>query len=102
MSNNDIAIGMSTRNLNSPPVSLKPSYLIYLNDKNNNLFVALDKLDMQSNCVLVKGFFCSESENIISSGFNEIINSVKKENIVEIYFPWHKINKIKNLVFKSK
>lgn len=97
----DLAIGITTKITNSNLINLKPSYLIYLNDQ--KYFVVQEKLDIQSNFVLAKGYFINLDEEALNNSTLILKmlenNSFKKE---EMYFPWHRILQIKNLIFKSK
>lgn len=87
-------------------VSKKPMYLISLADKTKTqLFITLDKPSFLNNFIETKGFFVDENLEDILKNFLKIVEDFqtnKKEQIMEIMFPVHKINSIRSLFFKAK
>ena len=107
MSNNDLAVGITSGIPTMGVLSKKPSYLITLEDntgknKSVKFFITLDKPEHVSGFVQVKGIFCEKSEADIIKTFPDILTSTGKEAILEMMFPEHKICSIRSLVFKAK
>lgn len=109
MADNDIAISVSNRVPNGSTVMSKPSYLIYLEDyvgktKTIKHFISTDKPEHLNGFIQVKGIFVDSSvpENDIIKNYVEILTSAKRELVLEVLFPWHKICYIRSLVFKAK
>jgi len=87
-------------------VSKKPSYLVVLTDpvaknKSLSIFIAVDKPDLLNGFIQVKGIFSEFSEEETIKKFNEILSSTAKESILDIMFPWHRVQSIRNLVFNA-
>lgn len=88
------------------PISKKPCYLITLQDaaKNNMVltrFIALDKPDQSEGFIQVKGIFLEIAEEEIINNFYDVLTSIKKELILEMWFPWHRIHSVRSLVFNA-
>lgn len=105
----DIAISVSNRVPTGAPVSNKPSYLIYLEENSGKTkiikyFITLDKPEQLNGFIQAKGIFADStmSEEDIIKNFSDILTGAKKELILEMMFPWHKICSIRSLVFKAK
>jgi len=99
MNNNDYTVGQVYMP-QSGALNKKPCYLITLeNKKNTQYFISIDKPVFESYFIQAKGVFSELSENEIGKQFQEIINI--KDNIVEIFFPSHRIISIKNLAFNA-
>jgi len=84
----------------------KPIYLITLDDTEGKYkivkkFIALDKPDSQNGFVLVKGFFTELDDDTITKKYQELLTSISKDLILDMWFPWHKINNIRSLVFNA-
>jgi hypothetical protein len=92
-------------NLGGSPISKKPSYLLTLlstGAKTKELrFIAIDKPEFLPNCVQVKGVYLDESEDKIINNVSGILTSIKKELVLEMTFPWHRICSIRSLVFNA-
>lgn len=103
MSGNDIAISSTAKIPQVGQLSVKPSHLIIL-EKNKGIekFITLDKPEFLDNWVHVKGFFSMSSEEEIILNYREMLTSAKAEVIVEMFFPLHRVNSIRSLVFKAK
>jgi hypothetical protein len=84
-------------------ISKKPCYLISLDVTKSKgcLFISMDKPEILNGFVQVKGFYTSETEDNIVAGFQEIVKSVPKEQIIETYLPWHRIHNMRSLVFNA-
>lgn len=87
-------------------ISKKPRYLISLDEvsgksKSTRYFISLDMPNLLNGFIQVKGFFVALSENEAVSQFQDIIDSTPKEHIMDMMFPWHKINSIRSLVFNA-
>lgn len=101
---NDIAIGITASLPTAGAMSKKPVYLITL-EKTGNVtkrFLTLDKPESLNGFVQAKGIYSDSSEDEISKNFSDILTNAKKESIIEIYFPLHKISSMRSLVFKAK
>jgi hypothetical protein len=85
-------------------ISKKPCYLICLDvtSKSKGVsFISLDKPEFVSGFVQVKGFYCTESENDIMVGFQDLVRATPKEKIMEVFLPWHRVHNITSLVFNA-
>lgn len=103
---NDIAISV-TNLTGQVSKSIKPSYLIFLEDSNNRVkvikkFITLDKPELLQGFVQVKGFFSDFPEEEIIKNFTDLLTSTQKDLILEVMIPWHKISYMRSLVFKQK
>lgn len=87
-------------------VSKKPCYLVALaslegKTKASIHFIAIDKPDLQTNFILVKGIYSDLSEDEIAKRFSEVLAGTPKEAIVDMMFPSHRIHSIRSLVFNA-
>jgi hypothetical protein len=104
----DIAVGTFSGPLpTGAPVARKPSYLITLEDtsgktKTLKRFITIDKPELLSGFIQVKGLFSEEPEEDISKKFTDILTNAPKDLFLEMMFPWHKICSVRSLVFKAK
>lgn len=91
--------------LGGSPISKKPSYLVTLKSNTANFkferFVALDKPEFLQDCVQVKGVYLDDTEDEIINNVSGILTSIKKELVLEMIFPWHRICSIRSLVFNA-
>ena len=106
---NDISINVSNRIPNGSKIISKPSYLITLDQnlgKNKGIkyFITLDKPELLNGFIQAKGLFIGDdmSESDIIINFNTILTSTKKDLILEMLFPLHKICSMRSLAFKAK
>lgn len=86
--------------------SKKPCYLIVLEDtvgkaKVATCFIAMDKPDLLTNFIQVKGIFSDATEDTITKKFNDILAGTPRESIVDMMFPTHRVFSIKSLVFNA-
>lgn len=105
------AIGIQNASALGTNVAIRqpPSHLITLIDKGANAskyFIAL-KHDKASTHVDATGFFITLklTEAAIKEKYAELVSSTianESEKIVEISFPWVRINDIQNLIYKHK
>lgn len=103
MTEKDFTIGV-TGAPNVGQISKKPCYLVVLlggTKKGGNNFISLDKPELLTDFIQVKGFFSDSSEDEISKKFVEIVANTPKENIVDMMFPSHRVFSIKSLVFNA-
>lgn len=103
----DIAVGMNVSIPTAGVLSKKPSYLVILEGdggktKKNNFFITFDKPEFLPGFIQVKGFFCDSKEEEIIKNFSELLTNISKDLILEVILPWHKICRIRSLVFKQK
>lgn len=86
-------------------ISKKPSYLITLNGIGAKAgvqrFITLDKPDMLDGFIQAKGVYLDETEDEIINNLSGVLTSIKKELVLEVMFPWHRICSIRNLVFNA-
>jgi hypothetical protein len=87
----------------------KPAHLIVLTDtvgtgknKHNRCFLTIEPPLINGNCVQAKGFYTDLSKDEILGSYTELVATVKKESIEELFFSWTYITTIKNLSFKAK
>ena len=105
----DIAISVSNRVPVGSPITTKPSYLVSLEEtigktKTIRYFITLDRPEQLNGFIQVKGIFADSSldESEIIKTFSDLLTNAKKDLILEVMFPWHKICSIRSLVFKAK
>ena len=106
---NDIAISVSGLPSVGGVIRGKPSYLITLEQnsgklKSQKFFITTEKPELLNGFVQVKGVFAenNETEETIIVSFSDILTNAKKELILELMLPWHKIVSIRSLVFRAK
>lgn len=102
MTDHDIAIGpVGVPNIAA--LAKKPPHLVSLSDgKKNQLFLSLDKPESLNGFIQVKGFYVEGTETDVSRDYLTLMGETKKDSIVEMYFPLHRVISIKNLMFKAK
>jgi hypothetical protein len=103
MNNTDIGVGVTgLPRGNHNPSNLKPAHLVYvIHNKKIRYLLTLDKPTMEVPYLLAKGYFIEKTEEEIHASFNEILATEKKESMIEIYLPWHRVFQVKSLIFKS-
>jgi hypothetical protein len=86
-------------------ISNKPHYLITLTNKSKTKplinFIATDKPDIQMGYISVKGIYCDQSDEEITSKYSEILSNTPKETILDIMFPNHRVHCIRSLMFNA-
>ena len=112
MTNQDLSVIATMSVPTGTAINNKPCYLITLTEKvgtgvgkamRHRRFLALELPTMQPSHIQCKGFFLEQDdESIIVNSFRQIIQSTDKDNITELFLPWHSVNAIRNLVFKAK
>lgn len=86
----------------SKPGKLIPAYLVALDAKKNNVFVAT-KFDTEfSVCGKFTGFFYEGDVDSLIAKHSEIIDSTPAISFVEMMFPWNRIQYIRSLVYRHK
>ena len=104
----DIAITPAGANLPQVKQSVKPNWLIYLQDSNGkasktSFFISLDRPDISNNgVVFVKGIFSKNTEDEILSSYQELLTSTAKDLYCEVLIPHHRIIQMRSLVFRQK
>jgi len=103
---NDFAIGPTSVVPSGGVISKKPNYLITLEDnscksKVLTRFITLDKPDFLDGFILVKGIFTDIEEDAVINNISNILTTLKKELILEVMFPHHRIHSIRSLVFNA-
>lgn len=110
MSEKDLVIGPQLRVPDGSVISAKPSYLITLTEKTGNSksmqfkkFISLDLPNTtHPHFVQAKGFFCDQDEEAIIANYKQIVATIDKEKVIEIYFSASSVFSIRSLVFKAK
>lgn len=109
MSDKDFLIEPQMRVPDGSVISAKPCYLVTMTEKSGvgkniqqRRFVAIDLPIMVPSHIQTKGFYTDVIEDEIILNFKTIVQGMQKENIIELYLPWHSIISIRSLVFKAK
>lgn len=109
MTNVDHAVAVTNFNHTVSNIK-KPPYLIVMANTDSKgkatteQFIALDKPELLNGFIQVKGFYTKTSEKELSKSFMEEVNDIntnRKEEIVDVFIPIHRIHIIKNLVFNA-
>lgn len=86
-------------------ISKKPSYLVTLEGVSSNKkmarFITLDKPELLTGFIQVKGVFSDLSEDEIIADFISILASTAKESFLDMMFPTQKVCSIRSLVFNA-
>ena len=77
----------------------KPAHLVILTEKvgvaknsHNRCFISLDLPSMQGvSFIQAKGFFSEKTQEEIATQFREMVASVDKDTLEEVYIPWSQI-----------
>lgn len=83
---------------------IKPAYIIKLagvGKEKSKLFIAVEPPKFEISFIQTKGFFYTGDENVVYSGYIELLNNTEKSLYVEMWFPWHTIFYIRSLFFKG-
>lgn len=109
MSEKDFAIEPQMRVPDGSVISAKPCYLVTLTEKvvkgkseQQRRFISLDKPDMQPAFIHTKGFYTDAKEDEVVQNFRSLVQDTNKDQVLELYLPWHSIVSIRSLVFKAK
>jgi hypothetical protein len=88
---------------NIAAVSKKPNHLIYIDNGKSKptLFITLDRPDLLNGFVSAKGFYTTVDEKKVISGYVDLLTNVDKDLLCEELMPWHRILKMRSLVFKA-
>jgi hypothetical protein len=112
MPNQDLSVIATMSVPAGTAINNKPCYLITLTEKvstgvgkamRHRRFLALELPTMQPSHIQCKGFFVEqEDEATIVNSFRQIVQSTDKDNITELFLPWHSVCSVRNLVFRAK
>ena len=109
MPEKDILIGTQLRVPDGSTISAKPCYLITLTEKvgtgktaQQKRFIAVDLPTLQTSFIQTKGFYTEATEEEVLLNFKVILSTMDKDQMLELYLPWHSIISIRSLVFKAK
>jgi hypothetical protein len=83
----------------------RPLYLIVVTgpSKKTLHYITTTKPDHLPGGITAKGFYINtEEDSAPQEEYKEIIKNTAKENIKEIFFPWHRILEVRNILFKAK
>ncbi len=90
-------------NLNSNiDIRSAPAQLIKFNDK-EEMFVAI-RIDKHQSCLEAIGFFTT-NEKSLKDDFTKVVQEMitnSPEKILEISFPWHRVESVANLGYRHK
>lgn len=107
--NKDLVISAQMRVPDGTVISAKPCYLLTLTEKTGSgktlqqrRFITLELPAMQTSFVQTKGFYTEATEEEVILNFRTIIQMTEKDQMLELYLPWHSILSIRSLVFKAK
>lgn len=95
----DIAVSQTNQTTQTVQ-AIKPSYLVELSEvgsKKNSFFLTIESPTYESNYVKAKGLYIKDQEK-----FTEELANLDKSKVMEIIFPWHRVQQIRNLSFKTK
>jgi hypothetical protein len=105
----DIIVSAQMRIPDGTSISAKPCYLITLTEKIKTskgsmpqLFIATELPNMQYGHTQIKGFYTAATKEEIIANFKNLLASADKDQMVELYLPWHAVQSIRSLVFKAK
>lgn len=84
------------------PGKLIPAYLVILEGKKGNVFIATKFDDSFTVCGKFVGFFFEGEIEQVIARHSEIIEAMPVTNFVEILFPWPRIQSIRSLVYRHK
>ncbi len=120
MSNKDVAVGaigafkeepMSSMSIPGipvgPPAKMTPFYLVKIlpelgsKSKEYKMFLAVEQPGFNSDFIHTKGFFSTYSEDDIVVGYREMVAAATAAQIIELWLPWHQIQSVRSLVFKT-
>ena len=105
MSDKDVVIQSSLRVPDGSIAPIKPCYLVALSPTKTvkKMFIALDLPAMETSHIKCKGIFVDATEEVVIENYIELIKTLTtdKKNIVEIYFPWIKVEYIRSLVYNA-
>lgn len=109
MTDKDFVIESQMRVPEGSIISAKPYYLITLTEKSGKgkkeeqrRFIALDLPRMEMAHVQTKGIYVDATEEKILEDFRALIQETPRDQITELFIPWHSIINIRSLVFKAK
>jgi hypothetical protein len=109
MSDQDFVINTTLRVPDGTAISNKPCYLITLDERTgvgkniqHRRFIAVDLPTLMPSYIQTKGFYTAAEEDIVVKDFKSILQSMDKEQMIELYVPWQHIKCIRSLVFKAK
>lgn len=108
MSNDkDIMVGSTINIPTGPPVKVAPSYLVKISgtegakNKTAKLFLAIEQPQFNTDFIHTKGFFTDATEDDIVTGYREMVAAATQAQIIEMWIPWHTIQFVRSLVFKT-
>lgn len=105
MSEKDFVISATVSLPVGPPTKVIPSYLIKFLPEGKKgivkLFLAVEQPAFNPDFIHTKGFFTDSSEDDIVTGYREMVASATASQIMEMWIPWHSIQSVRSLVFKT-
>jgi hypothetical protein len=106
MSNDkDIVVGSTSFIPNGPPTKQIPSYLVKMikasKTDQQRFFIAVGEPNMNQSFIHVKGFFSDATEDDIVVGYKELLAAATQAQTLEMWLPWHTVQSVRSLVFKT-
>lgn len=86
-------------------ISKKPPHLVTVASTGKGrptLFVSLDRPELLTGFIQVKGFYTSLPEEEVIGNYVEVISSTSKDNIIDLLLPTHMVLCIRNIVFNAQ
>jgi hypothetical protein len=106
---NDLSIATTYNVPQAGAQPTKPPHLVVLNGKvgvaknsHNECFLAIEAPEMQTAYVKARGYFMDATPEDISKGWRDMLTSIDKDRIEELYIPWSDVKRVKNLTYKAK
>jgi hypothetical protein len=102
---NDVAINPAKPLENYKlPTRVVPSYLVSIEKgKTTQFFIAVKYDDAPPNYAKFVGFnVAGGQEDIIVSGYEELVKNTDISNFIEIQIPWNRIIQIRSLMYRHK
>jgi len=98
------AIPVSNKVPDGSIISTKPAHLVSVamsGGKIKKMFIALERPVLEISHIQTKGFFVENTEENILENWTEIVKNTDKALHTEMYFPWHSVIYIRNLVYNA-
>jgi hypothetical protein len=79
-----------------------PQYLVSLEGKGSNLFLATKFDETSNHYAKFVGFFVEGNKDDVAKNYQELISTTDVSNFVEVLIPYTRILNIRNLIYKHK
>lgn len=96
----DTVVPMTLRVPDGGAMLNKPAHLVV---SSVGLFITLERPSLEVSWVGVRGFHLDITDSdVASEKWQEIVQTLQKSDMIEVYIPWQNINHIQNLVYRAK